>query len=127
MKLTVAQIRDATLVVSQIIREQRPMSQRGKFRLARLHAKLLPEFTTIEAQRDALIREHGSLVEGETDKWSVPPEHMADFGAAWKLIADEEIEVELTPVPIGDLDVPGVANGSIEAHEIIALGDLITD
>ena len=127
MKLTVAQVRDATLVISQIIREQRPMSQRGKFRLARLHAKLLPEFNTIEAQRDALIKEHGSLLEGETDKWSVNPEHMDAFNEAWAAVAGEEIEVDATPIPIGELDAPGVANGSIEAHEIIVLGDMITD
>lgn len=132
MKLTVTQIREATLVVSQIIREARPMPQRGKLRLARLHMKLLPEFTTIEAQRDALIQEHGVPAldpvtnEPMLDKWMVPPENMADFNAAWAAIADDEIDVDVTPIPMADLDT-GTGNGGIEATEIIILGDLISE
>lgn len=123
MQLTVQQVRDATLTVSQIIREARSMPQRGKFRLARLHMKLLPEFTTIEAQRDALIKEHGDPVDGDTSKWMVSPERMDEFNAAWKTVADEEIEVDVTPIPIDDLD--GGGNGAIEAHELVMLGELI--
>lgn len=120
MKLSANQLRDATLTVSQIIRESRSMPQIGKFRLARLHAKLIPEFTVIEIQRDNLIKEHGALVEGETDKWQVPDANMADFNAAWKVIADHEIEVDVIPIPIGDLD-------SIEAGELVMLGELVSE
>lgn len=126
MNLTAEQVRQATLVISQIIREARPMPQRGKFRLARLHMKLLPEFNTIETQRDALIKIHGiPLVDPATgeivpDKWEVPPANMADFTAAYQAVADEEIGLEVTPIPIGDLD-------NIEANELIALGELVAE
>lgn len=126
MKLTAQQIRDVTLVVSQIIREQRSMPQRGKFRLARLHAKLLPEFNVIDAQRDSLVKEHGDPVEGDISRWEVSAEHMPEFNAAWKTIADEEIEVDVQPIHLSDLDC-GTANGGIEANELIVLGDLITE
>lgn len=125
MQLTVQQVYDATVTVSQIIREARSMPQRGKFRLARLHAKLLPEFTTIEAQRDALIKEHGDPVDGQVDKWMVTPERMDEFNAAWKPVGDEVIDVDVTPIPLADLD--GGGNGAIEAHELVVLGDLISE
>lgn len=139
MKLTVQQVYDATLVVSQIIREQRSMPQKGKLRLARLHMKLLPEFKTIDEQRDALIKVHGNrrtksttdadtgvtTVE-DTDEWEVPAEHMAEFNAAWKPVAEAEIEVDVQPIPLSELD-GGTANGVIEAAELITLGDLISE
>lgn len=120
MKLTAQQVRDATLMVSQIIREARTMSQLGKFRLARLHSKLMGEFNTIEAQRDALIQEHGTLIEGTTDKWSVPESAMLAFSKAWSQVADAEMEVDVTPVSIADLD-------NIEAAELIMLGELVSE
>ena len=48
---------DMTLLISQIIREGRQMPQKGKYRLARMHSKLMVEFTTINAQRDEMIPE----------------------------------------------------------------------
>lgn len=139
MKLTVQQIIDVTLVVSQIIREQRPMPQRGKFRLARMHMKLLPEFNTINGQRDAMITaygvhqtksttdpETGAVVTEETPEWIVPPEHMDEFTAAWSKISSEEIDIDLQPLVLADID-NGDANGSIETSELITLGELIAE
>lgn len=137
MKLTVQQMIDATLTVSQIIREARPMPLRGKYLLGRLHTKLVPEFNAANAQRDALIRAYdvrqtqkvtlatGDEVEVETEEYMVPPDKMTEFLASWAEIASEQIEIDVQPVPVSALDLGG--NGSIEAHELIVLGDLITD
>lgn len=134
MKLKIQHIMDATLLISQIIREQRPMPLRGKFQLARLHAKLVPEFNVIDQQRDALITTYNTKQEkvnaetGETtelDNWVVPPEQMSDFAAKWKEIADQELDIDVAPLALADLDLGSGTNGSVEAHELIILGDFI--
>lgn len=138
MKLTVQQTMDAVLVISQIIREQRPMPQRGKYRLARMHAKLLPEFQTINAQRDDLIKAYnhhetiknkdpatGAESEVINQEFSVPLDKMGEFTEAWKKIGGEEIDIDIEPIPLSQLDLGDNADGSIQASELITLGDLV--
>lgn len=141
MKLKVQHVMDATLVISQIIREQRPMPQRGKFKLARLHAKLLPEFTTITATRDQMITAYGYHAQIPDPAWAdtgasnapmiespefqVPDDKLAEFNAAWAEIGNQEINVDIEPIPLADLDLGVGQNGSIEANELIALGELV--
>ncbi len=59
MKMKVQQLMDATLVVATIIREERPLPQKGKYRLARLHDKLNREFLIVNARRDVMITAYG--------------------------------------------------------------------
>lgn len=136
MKLKAQHVFDATLVVSQIIRENRPMPQRGKYRLARLHAKLLPEFTTLNERRDAMIAayDHREVmpgpVEGElvpAPNLSVPLDKMPEFTAAWNEIGNEEIDVAVEPIPLDQLDLGVSADGSILASEMVTLGDLVAE
>lgn len=135
MKMKVQEVFDATLVISKIIRDARPMPTTGKFRLARMHAKLLPEFTTINTQRDELIKSfdhHTTSINdvGEevvSQEFSVPLDKMPEFTDTWKKIGDEEIGVDVEPIPLKCIDLGGMVNGSIEAHELATLGDLITE
>lgn len=124
MKLTAQQVFDATLVVAQIIRENRPMPQKGLYRLARLHAKLAPEFKPISERRDAMIEAYEHREEG-ADTFSVPLDKMPEFNAAWAEIAGDEIEVDVQPVPLDYLDGGGV--GVITAAELVTLGDLVRE
>lgn len=140
MKLKVQQVMDATLVISQIIREDRAMPQKGRYRLARLHSKLLPEFTTINAQRDELIKaydthvmvsetdpETGAVIEVATAEFTVPEDKMPEFTEAWKAIAGEEIDIDVEPIPLSQLDIGGDIDGNISVNEFIVLGSLIAD
>ena len=142
MKLTVGKVMDATIVLTTIINEKRSMPQKGKFLLARLHARLLPEYNLGNAQRDAMIKSYDTLatedvIDGATGevrqvpkmdaKWIVPLEKLEEFNTAWKTIADEEIDIDVEPVSIRQLDMCDGSNGSIEAHELITLGELVTD
>lgn len=131
MKLKVQHVMDATLVVAQIIRENRPMPQKGKFRLARLHTRLLPEFNVANTRRDEMIAayEHHEPVEDgvPSPQFSVPLDKMPEFNAAWAEIGGEEIEVDVEPVPLSCLDLGDGSDGAITAHELITLGDLVTE
>ena len=135
MKLKVQHVMDATLVISQIIREQRPMPLKGKYRLSRMHAKLLPEFTTINEQRDAMITAYGfhpttkdaDSNEVVSQEFAVPSDKMAEFTEAWKKIADEEIEIDIEPIPLAQLALGDATDGCIEANELITLGDLVRE
>ncbi len=130
MKLTADQVYSATLVVAQIIRENRPMPQKGKYWLARLHAKLLPEFNPISERRDAMITafDYHPEVDGvQLPQFAVPPDKAAEFAAAWKEIGEQEIDADVQPVSLACLDLGDNADGSITASELLALGDLVRD
>lgn len=144
MKLKVQRLMDATLALTSIINAQRHMPQLGKYRIARLHAKLLPEFKVIDARRDEMIKAYGrpqmrvvpDAIHGADEpppmepvegQWQVPPDKMPEFIEAWKVIGDEEIEVDVQPVPVSCLSMGDDIDGAIDAHELIALGDLVTE
>jgi hypothetical protein len=158
MKLKVQHLMDATLVISQIIREDRKLPQKGKYRLARMHPKLNKEFLIINAQRDEMIKAYNfhatipnpaaanmtdetraeiaasgnvhQLVPKmiESPEFSVPADKIAEFMATWQEIADQEIEVDIEPLPLDQLCFPGdLADGSIAAHEFIVLGSLVVE
>ena len=140
MKLTVEKVRLATLVLAAIIRDDRPMSQKGKYRIARMHSKLFAEFQTINPQREGMIKAYnthqviksfdqstGTVTEKETDEWTVPDDKLAEFNSAWDKIGDEEIEVDVQPIPLALLDRGDDQNGSITANDLIVLGELVTE
>lgn len=136
MKLKVQHVMDATLVITNIINEARPMPLKGKYRLARMHAKLVPEFQTINAQRDDMIKAYGThqtktvTADGvestvETDDFVVPLDKMPEFTEAWAKIGGEEIEIDVEPIPLDQLDLGSGVDGEIQASELITLGDLV--
>lgn len=126
MRLKIRQVFNAMQVLDAIIRERRPMPQLGKFRLARMHTKLLAEFATANAQRDELIRKHGNA---QSDgQFMVGADFMAEFAADWDPIADAEVDVDIEPIRLADLVVADPdANGAIEASELLMLGELVTE
>jgi hypothetical protein len=140
MKLKVGHVFEAMFVLTRIINENRPLPQKGAYRVARLHAKLMPEFQTISARRDALITayDYRAMVPGPQSKDdplgqnmvpasqnSVPPDKMEEFQAAWKDLAAEEIEVDVEAVPLAQLDLGDSVAGCIQTSELITLGDLV--
>lgn len=130
MKLTVEHLYEATMTLANIINQRRPMPQKGKYRLARMHAKLLPEWTVVNEQREAFINayEHKTAPEAP---FSVPADKMPEWHEFWtKGLAKEVIEVDVQPMPLSQMMLPGAmenSNGTIEASEIISLDDLIYD
>lgn len=152
MKLKIQHLMDATMVISAIIREERPLPQKGKYRLARMHPKLNAEFMIVNANRDEMIKAYdfhiqvpnpkynpeadtdGSVVELQpktipSEQFYVPPDKLEEFEAHWREIAEQEIEVDIEPVPLDQLCFPdekGV-DGAISAHEMIVLGSLIAE
>lgn len=140
MKLKAQHVFDATLTVDRIIGSNRPMPQKGKYRLARLYAKLLPEFTTLNERRDAMITAYGhhemvDVMDTRTNtashepspQFSVPADKLSEWAAAWKEIGDQEIEVDVEPVPLVYLELSDCADGSITATELVTLGDLVKE
>lgn len=142
MKLKVQAMIDATEAVAKIINSDRPMPLKGKYRMARLHAKLFPEYTTAIQRRDAMITAYGfhpmvpppasqenplRMGEVESEAFAVPPDKTAEFTAAWAEIGSEEIEVDVEPIPLAQLDLGDAVVGSITANELITLGPLVKE
>lgn len=126
MNLTVQQVFDATPILANIIRENRPLPQRGSYRLARMHAKLLAEWQPIAARYDALIVGYDHKEPG-ADLNSVPSDKMDEFRAKWAEIAGETIDVDVDPIPLACLDLGDAVAGSLTASELATLGDLVAE
>lgn len=136
MKLTVNRVLEVTEVIAKIIRENRPMPLKGAYRLARMHAKLYAEYLPITARRDAMIKAYDfhpilpSGTEGisiESEQFAVPADKMEEYADAWKQVAEEEIDVNVEPIPLAQLDLGDTVAGSVTANELITLGDLVAE
>lgn len=126
MKLTAQQVFDVTPVLTAIINEKRPMPLKGAYRLARMHARLAPEFNVVAAQRDAIIV---ALLPPDVNTVgaSVPLERMPEFNEQWGAIASEIVDVEVEPIPLALLDLGDTVAGSLSAADLVALGELVTE
>ena len=141
MKLKVGHVFQAAPAVVTIINQDRSMPQKGKYRIARMFAKLKPEYDLILARRNAMIEVYGHkemvpppksvedplsqgpLVPGEN--FSVPDDKLPEFSKAWAEIESEEIEVDVEPMPLNQLDPgPGVVGG-LTAAEFVVLDNLV--
>ena len=127
MLLKIQDLMNATLLISQMIREHRAMPQRGKLRLARMHEKLLPEFNTINASRDAVIASYQCPDDAKPGEWMVPADKIDEFNASWLAVASEEIFIDVEPLVMADIDLGPHADGSIEAGELLILGALFAE
>jgi len=141
IKMKAEALFEATLIVSKLIREQRPMPQKGKYRLAHLHAKLLPEFTLLNEQRDNLIKpydhhemvlEDGSDQEVPAEQYSVPMDKMPEFNEEWRRVvaeyrAGEPIELDAEPLSLSCIEHAMLPDGAIQAYELLILGDLVAE
>ncbi len=123
MMLRVQQVFDAHHALAAIVNANRPMPQKGAYRLARMKMKIDAEAVPIIEKRDALLKQHATPVEGSPNNFTVTPE----FVAAWKEIADDEIEVAVEPIPLVLLDLGDTVAGALTSAELIALGDLVTE
>lgn len=123
MKLTVQQVFDATQTLATIISENRPLPQKGRYRVARMHAKLLPEFTVANDQRTAKIMAYENT--NEAGQPAVPDAEMPGFIAWWNEMASETIEVNIDPIPIDQLCIDG-QEASISFAEFAVLADLVS-
>ena len=141
MKMTVGHVFQAAETVAAIINQNRPMPQKGSYRLARMFAKLKPEYDLIAARRDEMIEEYGhkAMVPGPktaddplgqnlvpAENFSVPPEDMPKFTKDWAEVANEEIDVNVEPMPLAYFD-RGDGTSVITAAELIFLDDLVTE
>lgn len=147
MKLTIGQIHIAVQVISTILRERRPMPQRGKFALAKMHSALLPKWEEIDKQRDELIKTYNhhpvmrraataadteeeikiGYVEKVSDEFGVPDDKARDFAEKWKLIGEDEVEADVKPISVKLFDLGTGSDGSIEGAEIIEMGNLVIE
>ena len=133
MKLKVQHLMDATLILAQIVQENRLMPQKGKYRIARMHAKFMPEALLIHNRRDDMIRAYDTkqvipnpeyemlgeegrkaIIDSgfidklppatiETGEYTVPEDKLPEFNAAWSEMAAQEIEIDVQPIPLDQL------------------------
>ena len=137
MMLKIGHIYQATETLWGIIDNKRALPGKGAYGISRLYAKLKPEYDLIAKRRDAMIEayDHHEMVNppmtkedplGQGEKvpspnFSVPPDKVAEYRAAWAEVAAEEIEVDVQPLSLSHLgDV-------ITAGEFVALDDLVKE
>lgn len=147
IKLTAERILIAVPIISTILRERRPMPQRGKLLFAKMHTALMPDWTKANEQRDELIKAYNfhplirraanptdgdeaferGYVDEPSVEFGVPPEMATDFADKWKILGEEEIEVDVKPIQLKSFDLGTGSDGSVEGAEIIDMGELIVE
>jgi len=147
VKITADRLLMALPIIATIIRERRVMPQKGKFAFARMHAALMPDFTLINQQRDEIIKTYNfhpevarpakptdseddiakGFVMEPSKEFAVPEDKMAEFAEKWKEIGESELTLNVEPISMKLFDLGAMTDGSIEANEIIEMGDLITE
>ncbi len=121
MKLTLNQVFTAHQVISLIISEKRVLPLKGSYRLARMLKKMQPELEPIAAKYDAMLAEHATPIEGQAGQYTLTPA----FAAAWADFSKDEIDVDVEPIPLEQLDLGDNVAGAISLGELITLGDLV--
>lgn len=133
MKMTGRALYDAVVTLAAIINRPRNLPQTAKYRLARMHQRLLPDYTLLEDERVKLIRELGEPVYLDeaktqpTEQWRIPDENtaaMTEYRMRWNTLLNEEIDVNVLPIPLAAL---GNETNGIEADEFVRLGDLVSE
>lgn len=126
MKLKVKHVMDATITLTNIINRQCPMPQRGKFMIARMHMKLFPEWKVANDKHDELVKSYNTPDPVRAGEFIVPEDKLDEYKAAYAEIQNEEIDVDVQPIPLTALCPPN-QDGLIESGEFIVLADLVTD
>jgi len=105
IKLTVNDLLAAKAAIARMVGLKMP--GRAGYWLARLDAKLTPEWRVVEEKRMELVQKHGETDDKGTTK--VPPEKLKDFIAEYNVIGGESIEVDLQPIwlsVLADCEIP---------------------
>lgn len=143
MMIKVETILAAVPVLTGLINRECPMAIKGRYRVARMYAKLKVEFDTVQERRDAMIKAYDTkqqipdptfvaTSEGEPPRmidgsnFMVPEDKLVEFNAAFKQITDEMVDVEIDPIPLVYLEANPPEAG-IKAGELVLLGDLVKE
>lgn len=130
MKLDAGKVFAVFPILSDIINEKRVLPMKGAYRIARMAAKLQPEYQLIAAKRDSIITDYNYLATPPGGGPAVPtvPDHMTeDFQAKVRELLDTEIDVDIEPILLSQLDLGPDRPAEISAGELVVLGDLIVD
>lgn len=128
MKMKAAQLLDAYITLTAIINEKRRLPQKGAYRIARMHSKLSSEAMLVDGQRNELIRKHGSEIFGGPDGlqltgYKVKESAEEEYRKEWMTIAEEDIELDVEPIPLEQLGT----EGTILPNEFHHLGPLVAE
>jgi len=138
MKITIGELLDGYATLTAIINDKRPLPQKGKYRIGRMHTALATEVKQANEQHDELVKKYGaeSFEQGPDGQpteplvstgWRVTQQNLAAFGDEWGAIRGESIEVVVEPIPLDQLCFANDETGLIEAHEFMALGALVSE
>lgn len=133
MQVTVGDIHDAMFALTQIIKKPRVIPQTGKFRIAKLHAALLPFHEENEKRRGELIQKYGTEQFQDEAKtvsvgWGVS-ENTPGFDAYQKEWAEIRKEPRTLPASVSPLKLSALGDDpkGIEAGEFVMLGCFVEE
>jgi len=136
MKVKVGIILQAQSVLKKIIEEKRPLPTKGKYRIVRLFETLTKEADIIEGQRVVLIKQFGIV--NSDNSWQVEARNVERFQAEWNKILEDEIDVNIQPIPLSYLEAPAQVEivgddgirkmiDPISLDELLFLGPLVME
>lgn len=113
MRLKLAQL----LAMQQPLRDlmQQQMPAKAAFRMTRIARQVDQELQTVEEQRVELIKKFGE--QSEEGGWQVKPENVTVFQSEYQDMLDEEVDLDVSPIPaemLEDAHMTPAALGAIE-------------
>lgn len=134
MKLTAGRIYDAmNTLVAVANRGNLALPQLAKYRLSKMHDRMLPHHESIQKKLQELVQLHGEEQFEDAEKtkstgqWGIRPnsDQQKAFNAEWDTVRAEEIDIPLlTPIPY---EMLGNEMRGLEMKDFALLGELITE
>jgi hypothetical protein len=135
MKLTADRIVNAMAALVQIGRKGSiAIPGTAKFKLAKIHDRIMPHYKEIMKKQQELIQTYGEEKFSDPEKtkstgqWTIPDENSENakkFEAEWQAVLKEEFDIPLlTPVT---LHMTGNETRGLELQDFVLLGELVVD
>lgn len=111
------------LKLSQLLRMQQPlrdlmqqkMTARAAFRMTRIARQVDQELHALEQQRRELIKRYGEEI--EEGGYQVTAENMTAFQSEYQSLLDEEVDLDVSPIPVEMLEEAQITPASLSAIE----------
>ena len=104
------------------------LSAKPGYRVAKIINLIKPDMVAYDEQRNKLLQELGTPVEGEPGRFSILGDNLKSFADQEKALLEEEVSIDLPKIKIDDLVTNDGKQIEIEPMYLAALdGIILTD
>jgi hypothetical protein len=114
VKITLENLRDASMALSKILTQ--PMAFKLSYRLLKMTKKIRAEQKDLEDARMELVKKYGK--KDERGAYTVPPEKIEKFMDEFNTVLEEEISLDIPPIPQDLIEEADIKLSAVELASI---------